>query len=77
MPKHSSLTLSLEEEDKLFLDSLAKKFSYRSRSELIRGMRRGELEVILSCTPTKREARAIDTAIACLEKALIVLQNQR
>lgn len=76
MPKHSSLTLSVEEEDKLFLDQLAKKFSYRSRSELIKAMRRGELQVILSSTPTKKEARAIDTAIACLEKALITLKEQ-
>lgn len=77
MPKHSSLTLSVEEEDKIFLDQLAKKFSYRSRSELIKAMRRGELQVALSSSPTKKETRAINAAIACLEKALMFLQNQR
>jgi hypothetical protein len=77
MPKHSSLTLSVEDEDKFFLDQLAKRFNYPSRSALIKGMRRGELQVTLSSSPTKKETRAINAAIACLEKALMVLQNQR
>lgn len=75
MPKHSSLTLSVEDEDKIFLDQLAKRFGYPSRSALIKGMRRGELQVTLSSAPTKSEARAIDIAIACLEKALMTLNK--
>lgn len=75
MTKQETITLSISEDDKIFLQRRADEFGYSSRSALIKGICNGEILLLKSGKPTKVEKKFILVAIARIQDALDIIQK--
>ena len=75
MTKQETITLSISEDDKTFLQKQADEFGYPSRSALIKGICNGEILLLKSGKPTKVEKKFILVAIARIQDGLDSIQK--